>query len=223
MCGRYTLTSDIGLLSERFEFDLPSFVCKPRYNVAPSQHILVVTESLTRQLEYFEWGSIPYGANFGKTNRRVINLRSENLYLDEFTGTNLNRGRCLVLADSFFEWELIGGTRRPTRIGIRELKPFAFAGIWQNRRDQSGSVKTSCAIVTCKANDFMGRIHHRMPVILTADSESTWLDPDVKQSDTLRSVLVPYSSDLMEMQIVSERVNSPANDDPMCVVPMTRR
>ena len=56
-----------------------------------------------------------------------------------------------------------------------------------------------------------------MPVILPEDAEATWLDPRQESSDILRSLLVPYPSELMTAHAVSGLVNSVKNNTPECI------
>ena len=52
MCGRYSLIADIGELQERFGFDGPELTHAPRYNVAPTQMALTVTNGSERLGSY---------------------------------------------------------------------------------------------------------------------------------------------------------------------------
>ena len=56
-----------------------------------------------------------------------------------------------------------------------------------------------------------------MPVILPPEGYEVWLDPDVRETDQLLSLLAPYPPSDMEAYPVSRRVNSPSNNEPSCV------
>ena len=56
---------------------------------------------------------------------------------------------------------------------------MVFGGIWQDW-GQGEDALTSFAIVTTGANAAMGKIHHRLPVILTPDQWPLWLGEDGK-------------------------------------------
>jgi putative SOS response-associated peptidase YedK len=64
----------------------------------------------------------------------------------------------------------------------------------------------------------MQPIHERMPVILGPSAEEQWLDPRAS-TDSLRSLLVPYSRADMEARPVSLWVNNPKNEGPKCLEP----
>jgi putative SOS response-associated peptidase YedK len=48
----------------------------------------------------------------------------------------------------------------------------AFAGLWEHWKGPEGPVE-SCTIIVTVANAFMGKLHHRMPVILDPATIST--------------------------------------------------
>ena len=64
-------------------------------------------------------------------------------------------------------------------IVLQTGEPFAFAGLWETWRDPAGQTIPSCTIITTEANRLLAPIHHRMPVILSRESESLWLDASV--------------------------------------------
>ncbi len=97
---------------------------------------------------------------------------------------------------------------------------MAFAGLWEvSNSGQTGEV-LSCCIITTEANELMKPLHHRMPVILSGDAYSQWLDPNVSNRDLLESFLTPYDSDAMLAYQVTQKVNRPTNDHPDCVEPI---
>jgi putative SOS response-associated peptidase YedK len=57
-----------------------------------------------------------------------------------------------------------------------------------------------------------------MPVILPRDVESVWLDQGITECNFLKSLLVPYTADLMMAYEVSSFVNSVGNNGPECLV-----
>ncbi len=107
---------------------------------------------------------------------------------------------------------------KPRRIpGVSSVEPFAFAGLWETWKN--GEEICSCAIITTDANDLMGEIHHRMPVILFPENYGVWLDPDFDEKEALVDLLKLCPSEEMEAYAVSRRVNKPANNEPSVVEP----
>ena len=221
MCGRYSLTADLGELAGRFEFDGDWEAFERRYNIAPTQEVLTVVGGEERRGGYMRWGLIPHWAKDPKIGSRMINARAETVAEKPSFRNALRRRRCLVLADGFYEWRRVGKTKTPMRIVMRSGEPFAFAGLWETWKDPEGTVIPSCTIITTTPNDLLNAIHNRMPVILHRDIEDFWLDESVDDPVALTSVLTPCPDDVMEFYEVSALVNSVANKGPEVIEPVT--
>lgn len=153
----------------------------------------------------------------------MINARAETVDEKPSFKHNLQRKRCLVVADGFYEWKKEGSTKRPHRITLKSNELFGFAGLWDTWNSPTGDSINSCSIITTTPNELMAEIHDRMPVILSRDSELVWLDQSVVESHFLKSLLVPYPADLMIAYEVSTLVNSPKNNGPECLVPVVSK
>ena len=220
MCGRYSLISDLQDLARQFEFDGTDFEHSPRYNVAPTQSVLTVTNRGERRAECMRWGLIPSWAKDPSIGNRMINARGETVAQKPSFRNALQRRRCLVLADGFYEWQKVGKGKRPVRILLKSGEPFAFAGLWETWRNPQDETVRSCTIVTTQANELLRPIHERMPVILPRELEEFWLDGDVTDSAALTDILVPYPDDAMDYYEVSPLVNKATNDGPDLVIPV---
>ncbi len=219
MCGRYSLIADIQELARQFEFDGTGFENSPRYNVAPTQSVLTVTNRDQRQAEYMRWGLIPSWAKDASISNRMINARGETVSQKPSFRNALQRRRCLVLADGFYEWQKVGKGKRPMRIVLKSREPFAFAGLWETWRNPEGDTVLSCTIITTGANDLLRPIHERMPVILPRELEEFWLDGDITDPAVLSEVLSPYPDESMEAYQVSPQVNKATNDGADLILP----
>ncbi len=214
MCGRYSLTANLGELALRFEFDGDRLTFEPAYNVAPTQDVLTVVDGETRHGGFMRWGLIPPWTKIASIGSRMINARAETVAGKPTFRDALRRRRCLVLADGFYEWQRIGVAKRPMRVVIRSGETFAFAGLWSMWKDPEGHTVPSCAIITTAANDLLTPIHARIPVVLPREIEGLWLDPGADDPGALAGVLTPYPAGAMEAYQVSTLVNSVANDGP---------
>ena len=214
MCGRYSLTADLGELAGRFEFDGDWEAFERRYNIAPTQEVLTVVGGQTRRAGFMRWGLIPHWAKDPKIGSRMINARAETVAEKPSFRNALRRRRCLVLADGFYEWRRDGKTKTPIRIVMRSGEPFAFAGLWETWKDPEGTVIPSCTIITTTPNDLLSPIHNRMPVILPRDIEDFWLDDGVDDPVALTSILTPHPAEAMQAYEVLSLVNSVANKGP---------
>jgi putative SOS response-associated peptidase YedK len=219
MCGRYTLATPVNNLVEQFAInEYPSASITPSYNIAPTQGVAtVLVEEEKRKLEMLRWGLIPAWADDPSVGNKMINARAETVSEKPSYRKAFKDRRCLVLTDGFYEWQRTPNGKQPYYIHMRDGSPFAFAGLWETWRD--GEEIRSCTIITTEANELVGEVHHRMPVILLPDDYDLWLDPDFEETEALTSLLRPYPSRAMEAYPVSRRVNSPSNNTPNCIEP----
>ena len=223
MCGRYTLTDpDPRLLRLRFglsesaEIDQP-----PRYNVAPTDAVLAIRLDGEGSPEpgILRWGLIPRRADPDTFDRLLINARAETVAEASAFREPFRTGRCLIVADGFYEWRQEETGKKPVRITRPSREPFGFAGLWAESRRADGSSVHSCAIVTCPPGEVVAPIHDRMPVILERDAERVWLEPAAEE-EQLRRLLVP--TDDLEVTEVSDAVNDVRQDGPALIEPPLR-
>lgn len=208
MCGRYTLRS-----SRRFKFDRlrnSGLSFEARYNIAPGQQVLAVADlGGGPELTYMTWRLIPSSSTESKG---FINARAETLEDRPSFSESFQRRRCLIPSDGFFEWRRAGRAKQPFYFQLHDEEEFAFAGIW-DRWGKGSLAITGCAIITTTANAAVAELHNRMPVILTPDSYSTWLNPKANHSE-LKQLLVPFPAARMSWHPVSSAVNHTDNDSP---------
>ncbi len=215
MCGRYTLVSPIDRLQQRFKFPYGDLDLSPRYNIAPTQEVLVVANDGERHAEMMRWGLIPFWVKDQKISYSMINAMGETVAEKPAFRTPLRKRRCLVIADGFYEWQKQGAGKVPVRIVLKSREPFAFAGLWDSWTDKTtGSIIRSCTIITTTPNAVLEPIHNRMPVILPEEAEYLWLDPRTEDPTILTNVLCPYPEEEMEAYEVSSTVNNVKNHGP---------
>jgi putative SOS response-associated peptidase YedK len=222
MCGRFTLAVDPADLQAAFpDFNFPVPITA-RYNIAPSQPVLVMPNDGKLTADFFIWGLIPVWAKDPTIGARLINARSETLSeKSSFRGAYKYK-RCLVFADGFYEWKSQPGSKVkiPYHIGLTSGEPFAFAGLWDEWLSPDGSQVKSCTIITTEPNALMSSLHTRMPVILPSSSFGQWLEPSAQKPENLQSLLQQYPAEAMTAYPISTLVNSPANDRPELLVPV---
>nr|ALS91378.1 putative ACR, COG2135 [uncultured bacterium] len=219
MCGRYTLTKPKELLKRFPNIQLP-MNCAPRYNIAPTQPVLAVTNAKPEEFQPMHWGLIPSWAKDPSIGSRMINARAETLREKPAYRTAFRRRRCLVPADGFYEWKPgPAKTKTPTYIRMKSGEPFMIAGLWEVWTGPDGEEIPSCTLVTAEPNELVKPIHDRMIVILPEEHFAHWLDPSERPPDALETLLKPYPADEMEAYAVSTAVNSPKHDTPDCIEP----
>ncbi|MEJ5314385.1 MULTISPECIES: SOS response-associated peptidase [Anaerolinea] len=223
MCGRFTLFLDAETLQEFFGVSEIPADYSPRYNIAPSQPVLAITNLYPRRMEWMRWGLIPSWAKDPSIGDRMINARAETLTEKPSFRTAFFRRRCLIPATGFYEWKPVpeGRGRVPYFIGLKEYAPFAFAGLWDVWINEKGEKVSSCAIITCPANSLVAELHDRMPVMLDSQTMGRWLQETAEAS--LKRLLVPFEPDRMMTYSVSRRVNTPTVDSPDLITPETQK
>ncbi|MGE6260456.1 SOS response-associated peptidase [Heyndrickxia sporothermodurans] len=221
MCGRFTLTVTIDQIIDRFDIKqfLNEELFSPSFNIAPSQAVLtVINDGTKNRLGYLRWGLIPPWAKDEKIGYKMINARAETISEKPSFRNAYKKKRCLILADSFYEWKRHdNNTKTPMRIKLKAVDLFAMAGIWESWKSPNGQIVYTCSVITTASNELMSSIHDRMPVILEPDDEKYWLDPSISDIDFLHQFLKPFNQDMMEAYEVSTLVNSPKNNSPTLI------
>ncbi|MEH6995745.1 SOS response-associated peptidase [Neobacillus drentensis] len=216
MCGRFTLTAEVDQLIDRFdvEFFLQEEEYLPSYNVAPSQSVLaVINNGFHNKMGFLRWGLIPPWAKDMSIGYKMINARAETLSEKPSFRNAYKKKRCLIVADSFYEWKTVDSkTKIPMRIKLKSNELFAMAGLWENWKSPEGKSIYSCSVITTSPNELVQDIHDRMPVILKPEDEKYWLNPSITETNKLQHFLKPLEHGLMEAYEVSPLVNSPKNN-----------
>jgi putative SOS response-associated peptidase YedK len=223
MCGRYRLSRRKQIIEEHFDAISGEEDWTPRYNVAPTQPVLVIRQSPadpTRNLSQMRWGLIPSWSKDMSGAARMINARSETAHSLPAFRDALKQRRCLVPADGFYEWKRAGKAKQPYCFEVNGGQLFAFAGLWERWKAPSGDWVKTCTILTTTPNAVTAAVHDRMPVILNASDYDLWLDPGLKDTADVLEMLKPYDALQMRAYPVSSRVNQVQNDDADCAKPV---
>ncbi|MBX3028188.1 SOS response-associated peptidase [bacterium] len=224
MCGRFTLTSPPTRLRDRFRLAAVPDALVAHYNIAPSQPVLVIANRSRRLLRPARWGLVPGWAMDPSIGHRLINARAETLARRPAFRGLLERQRCVVPADGFYEWRRAGrGGRQAFYLRARDGEPLALAGLWDVWRAANGEPLASCTIITVPANGVVAPIHDRMPAVLSAAAVDAWLDPAPAAAAALAPLLAPAPDEHLIAIPVSSRVNKPEHDDPSCIAPLPER
>lgn len=215
MCGRFTLTATFEQLIDRFNIEsyLLDEDYNPNFNVAPSQSVIaVLNNGSINKMGYLKWGLIPPWAKDPKIGYKMINARAETLAEKPSFRKAYRNKRCLIVADSFYEWKRHNQNQKtPMRIKLKSDHLFAMAGLWEKWTSPDNQSIFSCTVVTTAANELVHDIHNRMPVILKPEDERVWLNPNSSPQE-LNPLLKPLNKELMEAYEVSPLVNSPKNN-----------
>lgn len=165
-----------------------------------------------RRTQAARWGFRPQWLE--ERRKAPINARAETVATALMFRRAYARGRCLIPADVWYEWqEQAEGPKQPHFFHRPDNRLFWFAGV--AARDSEGT--PTAAILTIDANEVARPVHGRMPLMLPDDeAAATWIDPEVSERVLLDLLGVPANGAL-EVYPVSRRVNRPENDDARCV------
>jgi putative SOS response-associated peptidase YedK len=240
VCGRYAASRNPDDLVEEFEIEeKPEQVLPPSYNVAPTQDVYAVVERAprdepeaapSRSLHVVRWGLVPSWAKDPKIGNRMINARMETVAEKPAFKRAFASRRCLLPADGYFEWY---PTSQKTKAGKPRKQPFfirpadggvlAMAGlyeIWRDRGrpdDDPAAWWWTCTIITTTAEDELGRIHDRMPLMVEPDRWDAWLDP---AREAALDLLEPALPGRLEAYPVGPLVNNVRNNGPELIAPL---
>lgn len=245
MCGRYASSRNPDDLVEEFEVDrvTATQTLAADYNVAPTKDVYAVLDRVPRdapdgtpperRLTTVVWGLIPSWAKDRSIGSRMINARVETLTEKPAFRRAVARRRCLLPADGYYEWY---STEQRTAKGKPVKQPFyitprdgsvmAMAGLYEIWRDtevaedEPGAFVWSATVITTSAEDAVGRIHDRMPMVVERGGYDRWLDATVTAFDQLADVLVPAAPGRLTAYPVSTAVNNVRNNGHELVEPL---
>lgn len=221
LCGRFTLLQNELAIKERFRIQTPVNKLSPRYNIAPTEDVFaVIFDGEKNRAGHIRWGLVPSWAKDKRIGSKMINARIESAHEKPSFKHLMTQKRCLIVADSFYEWQQTEQGKVVHRIQVKNEALFAFAGLW-DKWENNGERLFTCTMLTRDANNFMRPIHHRMPIILPIELEEEWIRTPFKSSKEARQFLLSLSTPEFESYEVSSYVNNVRNDDAACIEPLT--
>jgi putative SOS response-associated peptidase YedK len=247
MCGRYASSRQPEDLVEEFEIRNPELPrLEPDYNVAPTKEVYAVLErppggdkeaqgevQPERQLRVLTWGLVPFWAKDPAVGSRMINARMETVAEKPAYRRAFAKRRAILPADGYFEWY---PTEDLTKAGKPRKQPYfirpadggvlAMAGLYEIWRDPGKAeddptrFRWTCTVLTTSAEDSLGHIHDRMPLMLSPERYDAWLDPRQDSKDDLLALLEPAAPGRLEAFPVRALVSNVKNNGPELIVPL---
>ena len=221
MCGRFLITSPPAALRQMFGYlEQPNF--PPRHNIAPTQPIpVIIRENGVRRFRLMRWGLLPAWVKEPAKFSLLINARAETVTERPAFKNAMERRRCLIPADGYYEWQTAEKRKRPCFIHRRDGAPIGLAGLAETWIGPNGEELDTVAIITAPASADLALLHHRVPVTIAPDDFDRWLDCGANDGKTAMALLsAPHEGEFVWHE-VSTRVNRAANDDPQLILPMT--
>jgi putative SOS response-associated peptidase YedK len=244
VCGRYASSRKPEDLVEEFDVDrvdVPEALA-PDYNVAPTDQVYAVLDRIPRtapdapperRLATLNWGLVPSWAKDRSIGSRLINARSETLAEKPAFRRAFAKRRCLLPADGYYEWyatQQRGARGKPIKqpffITPKDGGVLALAGLYEIWRDpavaedQPGAFVWTATVITTSAEDELGHIHDRMPMLVERSGYDAWLDATMTSTERLLDVLVPAAPGRLQAYPVSTAVNSVRNNGPELLEPL---
>ncbi|KFB10571.1 SOS response-associated peptidase [Nitratireductor basaltis] len=220
MCGRFSLTASPGEVEALLGVvDIEAF--PPRYNIAPTQPVLVALSTgprepgsnrPDREAKLVRWGFLPSWVKDPKKFPLIINARSETVAEKNSFRAAVRHRRGLLPASGFYEWKREGGKSvQPYWVRPRDGGVIAFAALLETYSEPGGSeIDTGC-ILTAAANEEFAPIHDRMPVMIPQDQFSRWLDCVNNEPRDVADLMTAPQPGVFEAIPVSNLVNKVAN------------
>ncbi len=217
MCGRYSLAKKPEEISQHFSIRIPENFTGGYYNAGPGQLLPAITADEPDLLQLLHWG-FPAPWKSEPFSNLIINARAETLEEKPMFKKLLNTHRCIIPADGFYEWERKKSGKQPYRFTLAEEGLFSFAGLYRQISDKQGKTLMAFSIITTKANGLVENIHNRMPVILSPEQESLWLEGNNYASVSVE-IEKPFPENKMKNYKVSPKLNKASNNQPELLNP----
>ena len=131
----------------------------------------------------------------------------------------MRKQRCIVPADGFYGWKKVGKkTSIPYRFVFKSQRLFAFPGLWEEFEDNDGVQIQTFTIITVPSDTMVSPVQDRMPVILTRQAETVWLNKESTEEALFKAISVSDTKD-MNYYPVSPRISQQDVDLPSLIVP----
>lgn len=215
MCGRLSLTATAKTIGKLLDIiELEEF--PPRYNIGPTQPLLManIDAANNRVGTLVRWGLLPGWVKDPKDFTLLVNARSETVATKPSFRNAMRHRRTLIPASGFYEWKRRGSQKQAYWITPTQSEVVFFGGIMETWcSPDGGEIDTGC-ILTTSANDQIGNIHHRMPVVIKPEDFEQWLDCKTSEPRDVAPLMSPVEDGFFSAIPVSDLVNKVSNSGP---------
>jgi len=204
MCGRYNnhLPKMHGWAQALQEW--PEEVVSS-FNVAPTMSVAAFRQTTG---EAMRWGLIPawskeFDSKYATFNARVETISDKSTFRSAWK----KKQRCLIPMAGYYEWKGLKGAKQPFYISGKD-NGLVVAGLYEAWGE---SELLSCTIITRPADEDLGHIHGRMPVILDPKNGKSWLDGNLSSP---AEFLINITKPPLISYPVSNAVGNTRNNNP---------
>jgi len=216
MCGRFVNLTKTNSMKKKFNLDCSTTKDLVSYNIAPSQSSYIIFKKKIININEAKWGY----SFFDKKNnqeKNIINSRLETINYKVLFKESYYKRKCIIPLNGYYEWSLKDNKKIPFFIHIPPSEAMYLAGIWKyiNFKKDDKKVFT---VITKNANEHLSQLHHRMPVLLSAEEGGEYLNDD--NSSFLNGNFSSSIESELDFYSVSKFVNNPINNSKECIKPI---
>ena len=221
MSGRFCLiasTEDVALhFAAEVSEDFP-----PRYNIAPTQPVLLIEPALRRfgqhkgsnrpdrQASLARWGLIPGWVKDVASFPLIVSARAEGVSQKASYRAAMRHRRVLIPASGFYEWQRRGKARPQPFLMRRESgKLLALAGLKETFLGADGSEIDTLCLISTKAAGAAADVDERMPLVIEEPHFERWLDCRHEAGKAVMDLLKPVADDFWVTEPTVIQRNAP--------------
>jgi putative SOS response-associated peptidase YedK len=219
MCGRFTQKYTWQELVNLYRLGQAPRNIQPRYNITPTTIIdVIVPGESGLELVPMRWGLIPFWwKKSAKKTPATFNARVETVATAPMFRSAFKINRCIIPASGYYEWKPVDGAEQPFYFTSTTGAILSIASLWDRWKDiETGDRLMSATMIITDANDLVGAVHDRMPVLLEQEQFESWLTGAAGTE-----ILKPAPNDWLRGWPVSQRVNRAppigAEEDPSLI------
>lgn len=191
------------------------------YNIATGDNAYVWT-NVSEQLEIIRWGFIPHWAKEASVGDNLLTTKAAGIATRLSFRMPIRQKRCIVFADSYYEWKKEGRAKKPYRVQLNNNELMAMAGVWETWQNAKGEEIKTFALITTEPNADLAPLGTgEMPAILnTNEQRKIWLSEGTPLRTAL-NLLQPLEDNTLEIYAIAEEVNDTTNNYPELHKPLS--
>lgn len=212
MPTRFSFSASKEKMKRQFNLEIKKDL-QQSFNIGATQNAYILTNQ-SLELQIFGWGLIPHWAKDKSVGTNLINAQVEGIASKLSFRLPIRQRRCLVFADSYYEWTKEGRETQPHRIQLTNGELMTFAGVWDIWVDGNNELFKTFSIITTPANDKLKELGiARMPAIIASGAErARWLEE--QSISTTLNLIKPLTDITLDIYPISKAVDSLSNNYP---------
>lgn len=212
MPTRFSFSASKEKMKRQFNLDIKNEL-QQSFNIGANHNAYILTNQ-SLEMQIFAWGLIPHWAKDKSVGTNLITAQVEGIASKLSFRLPIRQRRCLIFADSYYEWKKDGRETQPYRIQLNNGELMTFAGVWDVWVDNKNELFKTFSIITTPANDDLKKIGiARMPaIIMTGAERARWLGE--QSLTTTLNLIQPLPNTTLDIYPISKEVDSLENNYP---------